>query len=96
VSYKEIFRTTSPDSIVDAIIIEADAGATTSFLYSLYIVPKGGKFEKGYETFISDHIDRLRVFWKQNRFLIIEYDKGRVFKFENFWQSKEVQDFRYV
>jgi hypothetical protein len=96
VSYKEISRTTSPDSVVDAVIIESDAGATTSFAYSLYIVPKGGNFKKGYESFISDHIDGLRVFWKQDRFLIIEYNKGRVFKFQNFWETKELQNFRYV
>lgn len=34
-------RITSPDGLVDAVVMEYDAGATTSLIYSVYVVPAG-------------------------------------------------------
>jgi len=93
---KEILRVPSPDSVVDAILTEGAGNATASNAYFLYIVPKGGKFEVGYELLIVDHVEGLKIFWRQDRFLVIDYAKGRIFKFTNFWESKEVQNARYV
>jgi hypothetical protein len=92
----EISRVTSPDSVVDAVLVEVDGGALSSNEQILYIVPKGEKYEKGHELFVGDHIEGLKVFWKQDKFLVIQYDQGRVFRFSSFWESREVQNFRYV
>jgi hypothetical protein len=42
VSHDEVARAPSPDGIVDAVLVETNAGATTSFGYEVHIVPRGG------------------------------------------------------
>ena len=81
VSYKEVFRTTSPDETMDAIIITTDGGATTSVVSSVYIVPKGMHSEKlytkdgaifiGYRAYEND----IKIYWKNDN-LYIQYSSG--------------------
>jgi hypothetical protein len=40
-SFDEVARATNPSGKVDAVLVEMHGGATTSFGYSIYIVPKG-------------------------------------------------------
>ncbi len=96
VSYEEIDRLTSPDSTVDAVLVRTNSGATTSFGYKLYIVPVKGKPKEDYELFIADHVKDLRMKWREVKFLEISYKEARIFKFSNFWHSKDVKDFAYV
>jgi hypothetical protein len=42
-SYDEVTRVASPSGQVDAVLIEGNGGATTSFSYYLCVVPKGKK-----------------------------------------------------
>ena len=42
-SGQEMSRKTSPDGVLDAVVIENDPGAMSSFIYYLYLVPKGEK-----------------------------------------------------
>jgi hypothetical protein len=42
VSEVEVARAASPDGTVDAVLIERNAGATTSFDYRVHVVPHGG------------------------------------------------------
>lgn len=92
----EIKRITSPDSLVDAVLLETNAGATTSLGYNLYIVPRGKKSQIGYEQFIADHIIDLEINWKEIQFLEIKYKQARIFKFTNFWHSEKVRNWSYV
>lgn len=92
---EEVERVTSPDSVVDAVVIQSDAGATTPFVDEVYIVPKGGK-PTGTALLTGDHLIGLELKWLEPKFLEIRYKQGRIHKFTNFWQSKEIQDFRYV
>jgi hypothetical protein len=99
VSYREISRLSSPDQFVDALIVEANGGATTPFIYDIYVVPKGKSFQKdscGNCLFSADHIDSLTVNWKSNRFLEIQYKQARIFSYSNFWQSNELFNYHYV
>lgn len=96
VSREEITRIKSTDSMVEAILVRANAGATTSYVYSLYIVPTGEKKIKGNELFRADKVEGLDISWKENRYLEIKFKKGRIFYFKNFWLSEDVQNFRYV
>ena len=41
-SHDEVARAKSPDGLVDAVLVETNAGATTSFGYEIHIVPSGG------------------------------------------------------
>ena len=96
ISREEIKRITSPDSMVDVVLIRVNAGATTPYAYKLYIVPVGGTPKKGRELFEADKIIGMKIQWKQSKFLEIQYEKGRIFHFTNFWSSKEIENFRYV
>ncbi len=96
VERKEILRVKSPDSLVDAVLVRTNAGATTSYGYMLYIIPSGKEPKMGNEVLKADNLVNVTLNWKQSRFLEIRYEKGRIFLFTNFWNSKEVQDFDYV
>ena len=45
-SYDEVARVPSPSGQVDAVLVEGNGGATTSFGYYLYVVPKGKKVSR--------------------------------------------------
>lgn len=65
----------------------------------LYLVPAGARLrvkEEGDCIFAADHIKGLNIHWKEPQLLEIQYDEARIFQFKNFWQSAEVQNFRYV
>lgn len=40
VSEVQVARVTSPDNLVDAVVVETNGGATTSFGYNVYLVPR--------------------------------------------------------
>lgn len=42
VSHDEVARATSPDGLIDAVLVETNGGATTSFGYEIHVVPSGG------------------------------------------------------
>jgi hypothetical protein len=99
--YKEVSRIKSPDSLVDAVVVTGDAGATTSTTTILFIVPAGAKIDlkklpDGGQVFVADHIKNLSVMWKQAQLLKIQYDEARIFKFSNVWMNKEVRNYQYV
>lgn len=95
-SHEEMMRVTSPDKAVDAVLVRTNAGATTAFGYELHLVPTGGKPQRGHEKLRADHLTDVTIRWQQPKFLQVQYKEGRIFHFSNFWQSKEVQDFKYV
>ncbi len=95
----ETKRITSPDGLVDAILLKTNAGATTSYGYDLFIVIKGAAGEKlslDYSKFSADKINDIRITWLENKVLQIDCKSARIFRFSNFWQSKDVQDYRYI
>ncbi len=101
VSIDNILRETSPDRIVDVVWFRQNAGATTGYSYCLMILPFNEKFteaEGGTEKwiFIVDKVQDLKVKWIGNKKLLIQYEKGRVFKYSNFWQSQQVENFKYT
>lgn len=93
---KEIHRATSPDKIVDAILVERQTGATVATPTELYIVPSGQDWKDKLPVLRGDHLEGLQISWQQPRFLEIHYKKGRIFSFTNFWHSSDVQQFKYV
>lgn len=90
--YEEKDRSTSPDQMVDAVIVEGNGGATTSFVYWVYIVPKGLKFDKDATSFdrdravfSGDHFADFKVVWKEPKLLEIKYKQARISQFRNSW-----------
>jgi hypothetical protein len=61
----------------------------------VYIVPAGST-KMRYPVMLGDDFVGLKLRWSAPRFLTVEFSKGRIFEFENFWESKSVQNFRYI
>jgi hypothetical protein len=94
---EELWRVTSADSRVDAVFIQvAGGGATVGFVYKLFIVPRGAKPNKTGELLLADKIGDVRAVWSKPGKLEIRYDRARIFSFVNFWQSRDVDNFKYV
>lgn len=92
----EVERVKSTDGKVQAVLIKSDCGATTSVVYSVYMVGAGKKAEEKDLLFKADHIEGFSLFWREPKFLEIKYKQARIFQFMNFWQSKDVDNFAYV
>ncbi len=95
VAREEMARISSPDFRVDAILIRANAGATTSFVFEVYIVQSGDVLTEEHLLFRGDKMEGLKLRWVQSKLLTIQYEQGQIFHFSNFWSSKDVQNFKY-
>jgi hypothetical protein len=93
---KELVRIKSPDSVVEAVLIQGDGEATVSSPYKIFIVPSGEKPKAEDEVFRADHTRGLHISWAKNNLLKVEFDKARIFRFTKFWQSRKVRDFEYI
>ncbi len=97
--FDEVNRVKSPDRVVDAVHVRGNCGATTSFSENIFIVPNDAKTpppRKQYQVLAADHVQDLKLKWREPKVLEIYYKEARIFHFSNFWQSKDVQDFSYV
>ena len=89
-------RVSSPQGIVDAILVTKDAGTTVAQPVEVHIVPKGSRALPSTMVMRGDHFENVSLVWKEERFLQVRYETGRVFSFRNFWQSSEIANFSYV
>ena len=48
--HDEVARVTSPDGAMEAVLVESNGGATTSFWYDVYIVETGSPYSKAYSA----------------------------------------------
>jgi len=89
----------SPDGVVDAVQVRGNCGATTSFSENVFIVQSGAKMPAPKDqcrVFSADHVEGLKLQWREPKVLEIHYKEARIFHFKNFWHSKDVQNFTYV
>ena len=49
-SHDEVSRVSSPAGDLDAVLVETNGGATTSFGYLVYVLPRGAKPSKNHEV----------------------------------------------
>lgn len=85
-SFKEIKRISSPDSRVEAVLVEFSGGATVGNSAVVYLLEKGEPIKESTGSlFTSDHFYGVDIEWKANKNLVIKYEKARIFKFSNFW-----------
>ena len=94
-SSEEVNRTSSPDKLVDAVVIKNNCGATTSFSYRIFVVPVGEDTKKN-SIFLADKVEGLNIQWTSSKKLLITYADARIFEYTNFWQSKKIQNFDYI
>jgi hypothetical protein len=98
-SWKEIKRISSLDKKAEAVLIETDGGATSSFGNLVFIIVPGKKITQNdlkYAVFNADHYQGLDMHWEVNRQLVISYNKARIFSYTNFWNSDEIDNWNYV
>lgn len=82
--YAEIKRVTSPDSTFDAVLAGGSAGATTSQMYTAFVVRRGGTLpDPDRSVFAADHVDGLDIRWKGPKLLEINYREARIHQFRN-------------
>lgn len=93
---EEISRITSPDKEVDAVVMKGNCGATTSYSYRIYVVQAGRTPVEHDMIFLADKAEDVRVSWQAQRKLLISYQEARIFKFTNFWSSRDLDNFQYV
>ena len=78
-SHDEVARSTSPDGTTDAIVIESNGGATTSFWYDVCLAPRGGRCTVSdsvaqlYGATRSDQAYGINARWDNDLLLRIEY-----------------------
>ena len=71
---KEFSRQTSPNGVLDAVVIQINPGAFSSYLYHLFLVPKGAQVDAfwadGPIVYTSEG-DPLTVNWDKPHFLAV-------------------------
>ena len=83
ISQDEVSRISSPSGILDAVLIEINGGATTSFGYEVLITPKGQKYSRGvkvaslYGATRNEHAYGVNIKWETSEKLVVEYYKSK-------------------
>jgi hypothetical protein len=103
----EIRRVTSPDSRVDAVLVEGSAGATTGFSYEVYVLPKGGGVVSKEGALLSKDdpvlrisyvgaLENLGIEWTRPKLLAISYKSAWIHHFTNRWSWSDGKGSSYV
>ena len=96
----EVRRVLSPDSRVEAVLVEGSGGATTDFFYELHVVPKGGALPSKEDPVLRlaniGAAGNLAIEWKRPKLLAISYKQGWIQRFTNRWSVNERQGSSYV
>ncbi len=93
---EEIGRWPSPDGRVDAVLTKTSGGATTAFVHRLFVVAAGQSTEDEEPTLLGDHFEGIAISWRMDRFLDVHYSQGRIFRYQNFWSSGELDEWSYL
>lgn len=77
-SRDEVARVTSPSGSIEAVLLETNGGATTSFGYEVFIVPHGAKLSGSpavslYDAIRSQHASGANLKWSSPTSLSVEY-----------------------
>ena len=78
-SHDEVARSSSPDRTLDAVVIEGNGGATTSFWYDIYITKAGAPYASGlfvgsvYGAVRNESAWGVNLKWKSPVDLDVEY-----------------------
>ena len=81
-SHDEVARVRSPDGKVDAVLIESNGGATTSFWYDVYLVSSGRKPSNDSVAYLYGAARNANAYgvnlkWQAADTLVIEYLSAR-------------------
>jgi len=81
ISRDEVTRVSSPDGRVDAVLVETNGGATTSFGYEIHVVEKGrpphDRVAWLYDAVRNEQAYGANLKWTNDQELVIEYLSAR-------------------
>jgi len=78
------------------VVIQINPGAFSSYLYHLFLVPKGRKVEADWSDVpivYTSEGDPLIVNWEKPHFLTVTTGDSHVQLFSNLWYSRRVPDY---
>ena len=96
VEVAEIERVTSPDGKVEIVITTTDGGATTSVGYHVNLVAPGDEADLDASVLVADKVWNFSASWASPNRVLIQCGSARVFHFQNFWQSRKVDNFEHI
>jgi hypothetical protein len=82
-SWDEVTRVTSPSGEIDAVLVEGNGGATTSFGYEVFLVKSGKKHDSGvhaawlYGAVRNKHAYGVNLKWIEPQVLSVEYLRSK-------------------
>ncbi len=81
----EVSRVTSPDGIVDAVMVLSNCGAPCPANYSIVVVPRGGKAPADLDQYVfsADDMVNPKLSWNQPHLLQIAFTKALINNFRN-------------
>ena len=99
ISQKEILRLRSIDRKVDAVLLEVNGGATTPFLYSIYLLPANEQADyhgKKKPVFQASKLLEPNIYWAKNKLLMIEYKQALIHSYCNTKRPLAPEEIDYV
>ena len=87
VGVDEVARVRGPSDHLDAVLLEVNAGATTSFAYRVYVVPAKAQPSDDFEVAVLDGASRsdsaygANLRWVGPQQLTVEYQSARVHRY---------------
>jgi hypothetical protein len=85
---RELARTSSPDKLADVVVASADANATVSLPYEVYVVRAGGTPQASDLVLRIDKSLQPTVNWIDKQVVSISCSNARVWQFRNFQSLK--------
>lgn len=93
---KELLRSTSPDGRLDAIVMQNNPGAFSSFQYLLFFAPRGERIKTVPDDpaiVSTSEGDELKVHWTSPHFIEIYPGNSHVKFFANYWYSAKMPNY---
>lgn len=80
----EVSRVASPDGALDAVLVRTNGGATTGFVFEVFLVPGGRDVSEGDSAVLAfDRTDVLSTEWDDEHRLTFILEGGRVLHFRS-------------
>ena len=92
---EEEMRVTSPDGLLDAVMVrEMRGGAVGGIDWRVFIVRKGNPVPDNWRSvvFRSDKLNGEKLVWRQPHLLEIHYDFADINHFHNLWALDQIED----
>jgi len=93
--FSEEARVTSPNGVLDAVIIREDGdGALGGFVWHVFIITKGSAVDihKSNEIFRASSLTNGKLLWSQPHLLEIHYETANIEQFRTLWGLYEIQN----